>query len=396
MATSGSATDLPVGTLPSGGPTTSDATLNALFAQIGVIRTRSMQEMFDTALAVAHQPVPPGPRVAILTNAEGPGALTAGACRAVGLILAGLGEATIESLDRIRPEATSNPVDLTPNATATDYRNALTALLEDPGVDSVIVLYIPPLVEESDQIARALVEATATAPTKPVLASYLSREGVIDELRLGPDRAIPSFRFPEAAAVALGNASSYGNWLRLPGGVYRVPDGISTEKARAHVATLAPGQVPDDDAITLLSLFGIETGEAGTGQAMKLRVLDDPIFGPVMALGPSDSYAQLYGDISYRVTPLTDRDAEEMVRSLRGHAILAGMAGKPPIDIEALIDALLRVSAMVDSIPELSGLSVELMCAYAPDTGLVASDVAVTLASPSAGRIAREATVEPM
>lgn len=392
----GSLRTLPVGTLPYAGPTASDATLNALFAQTGVIRTRSMQEMFDTALAVAHQPVPPGPRVAILTNAEGPGALTAGACRAVGLVLADLGDATIDAVGRAGGDAMTNPLDLTPNATAEDYRTALTALLGDPGVDSVIVLYIPPLVLESRQIARAIVDAAQAFPNKPVLASYLSREGVIDDLRLSNDRAIPSYRFPEAAAVALGNAAGYGNWLRLPGGVSRVPADIFPDRAREYVEASGPGEVRQEEAVALLASFGIETGTLESGQDMTLRVLDDPIFGPVMALGPADRYAQVYGDISYRITPLTDRDAEDMVHSLRGYAILAGMGDRPSIDIDALVDALLRVSAMVDSIPELVSLSVGLTCAYAPGTGVAASDVEITLASPSAGRLAREATVEPM
>ncbi|GAB92277.1 bifunctional acetate--CoA ligase family protein/GNAT family N-acetyltransferase [Gordonia rhizosphera] len=381
---------------PSGAPTESDAVLGALFTQAGVIRTRTMQEMFDTALMLAHQPVPPGPRIAILTNAEGPGALAAGACRAAGLVLAELQSETLHALSQTGHHPTANPVDLTPDATNGDYGTALRALLSDRGVDAVIVLFIPPLVEQSAPIAQALVDECSAMPTKPVLASFLSREGIIDELRIDATRAIPTYRFPESAATALGHAVSYGNWLRLPGGVIRVPPNILVAEARILVRAFGPGPLSAAQVHKLLSCFGIRTlSDDPSGQDMTLRVLDDPIFGPVLALGSADHYARLFGDVVYRITPLTDRDAHLMVQSLRSYPVLNGAADRPAVDVDALVDVLLRVSTMVESIPELALLAAHRIRVHPAGAGVTFLETDITLTEPSVGRTVREATVEP-
>ncbi|HNP56735.1 MAG TPA: GNAT family N-acetyltransferase [Gordonia sp. (in: high G+C Gram-positive bacteria)] len=387
----------------------SEAVLGALFTQAGIIRARTMQEMFDTALMLANQPPPPGRRIAILTNAGGPGSLAAGACRAAGLVLAELAEETVRVLADIGRPA-SNPVDLTPEGDEDDYRVALGALLGDRGVDAVIVLFIPPLVERSAPIAQAIVDAATSVPNKPVLASFLSQEGVVEELRVTPSRSIPSYRFPEAAATALGHAVAYNNWLRMPGGIIRTPKGVSVAEARILVRGFGPGELDADRAKRLLATFGIVADlrdadatpddggrgedQHGESQDVTLRVVDDPIFGPVLALGSASMYAKLYGDIVYRITPLTDRDARMMVESLRSYPILAGTADRPSVDVDALVDLLLRVSALVESVPELGALDARRICVGPPGAGATVTSVHLTLTEPSVARVAREATLE--
>ena len=373
------------------------------------LAARTMQEMFDTALMLANQPPPPGRRIAILTNAGGPGSLAAGACRAAGLVLAELAEETVRVLADIGRPA-SNPVDLTPEGDEDDYRVALGALLGDRGVDAVIVLFIPPLVERSAPIAQAIVDAATSVPNKPVLASFLSQEGVVEELRVTPSRSIPSYRFPEAAATALGHAVAYNNWLRMPGGIIRTPKGVSVAEARILVRGFGPGELDADRAKRLLATFGIVADlrdadatpddggrgedQHGESQDVTLRVVDDPIFGPVLALGSASMYAKLYGDIVYRITPLTDRDARMMVESLRSYPILAGTADRPSVDVDALVDLLLRVSALVESVPELGALDARRICVGPPGAGATVTSVHLTLTEPSVARVAREATLE--
>ena len=131
----------------------SDTVVDALFRQAGVIRTGRLEELFDVAALLSHQPVPRGGRVAILTNAGGPGILAADACEANGLELPALGEATRAELRSFLPAAASvgNPVDMLASAPADHYRRALAAILRDDHVDSVIAIFIPPLVTEPER-----------------------------------------------------------------------------------------------------------------------------------------------------------------------------------------------------------------------------------------------------
>ncbi|HWP43792.1 MAG TPA: acetate--CoA ligase family protein, partial [Blastocatellia bacterium] len=181
---------------------------------------------------LAHQPVPKGRRVAILTNAGGPGILAADACEAHNLELPPLSDATVSELRSFLPAAASvaNPVDMIASATAEDYRRAMTAILKDENIDSLIVIFIPPLMTGPEQVAAAIVEAAQTAPDKPVLANFMSVEGVPGMLS-----NIPSYKFPEAAATSLARVTAYGEWRQRPQGTIPAFDDIRIEDARAVV-----------------------------------------------------------------------------------------------------------------------------------------------------------------
>ena len=221
-----------------------DAIVEALFRQCGVIRTITMEELFDVAAVIANQPVPRGPRVGILTNAGGPGILAADACEANGLQLPALADTTCQSLCSFLPTTATiaNPVDMIASASAEQYERALTALLADEHVDSVLVIFIPPLVTRGEDVARAIQRAAKTGPDKPVVAVFLSSEPG------GPLLApIPCFAFPEAACVALARTATYGQWRARPAGVV----------AEFH------------------DFESIESADAGTGRALARRRLGD-------------------------------------------------------------------------------------------------------------------------
>jgi acetate---CoA ligase (ADP-forming) len=174
-----------------------DAIVEALFRQCGVIRTSTMEELFDVAAVIANQPVPRGPRVGILTNAGGPGILAADACEANGLQLPALADTTCQSLRSFLPTTATiaNPVDMIASASAAQYERALTALLADEYVDSVLVIFIPPLVTRGEDVARAIQRAAKTGPDKPVVAVFLSSEPG-DSC----SRRSPASRFPKPHA----------------------------------------------------------------------------------------------------------------------------------------------------------------------------------------------------
>ncbi|MGA9769771.1 MAG: GNAT family N-acetyltransferase [Blastocatellia bacterium] len=206
-----------------------DAVVSALFRQAGIIRTDTLEELFDVANLLAHQPVPAGRRVAILTNAGGPGILAADACESRGLELPTLSDETVVELRSFLPHTASvaNPVDMIASATPEHFERAARALLRDEHVDSLIVIFIPPLVIDPESVAAAIVAGTKDAGSKPVLANFMSAKGAPEILS-----NIPSYVFPEAAASALAKVTSYSEWLRRPSGSIPVFDDIRVVEAR--------------------------------------------------------------------------------------------------------------------------------------------------------------------
>jgi len=209
-----------------------DRAADALFRQAGIIRTDTLEELFDVANLLAHQPVPRGRRVAILTNAGGPGILAADACEAHGLELPTLTDQTVAELRAFLPPAASvaNPVDMIASATAEHYERAMRALLADERVDALIVIFIPPLIAQAEPVAAAIVEGAKSAGGKPVIATFMSAKGAPEILA-----SIPSYVFPEAAAKALAKVTAYGEWRQRPSGVLPLLNNLQVEEARAVV-----------------------------------------------------------------------------------------------------------------------------------------------------------------
>ncbi len=191
---------------------TSDAEVDALFRQAGVIRVDTLEELFDVADFLNHQPLPAGDRVAIVGNAGGPGVLAADACERYGLEVPVLSPATQAALRSfLSPDAAvSNPVDCIASASAEDYRRALETVLADELIDAAIVIFTPPLVTAADDVAAAVAEVAAEA-TKPIVANFLAVGGVVKALQEGR-RRIPWFAYPESAARVFGKVVPYALW----------------------------------------------------------------------------------------------------------------------------------------------------------------------------------------
>ncbi|HEY7186808.1 MAG TPA: GNAT family N-acetyltransferase [Vicinamibacterales bacterium] len=439
---------------------TSDAVVDALFRQAGIIRTNTVEELFDVAALLAHQPVPAGPRVAILTNAGGPAILAADACEARGLQIAALSNETVSQLRAFLPAAASigNPIDMLASASPEHYRRATTLLLADPHVDSVLVIFIPPLVTNPHEAARAIVSG-ATGTTKPVIASFMGVRGAPKELA-----PVPSYRFPEAAVNALARATEYGAWRRrahdshpsLPvlerdavrlvienalqrGDGWLTPSeaqtlvanaGISIASSRVTttlaetlaaareigypVALKAAGpevvhktevggvilEIPNETALgdayaTLTTRLGSAMTAAVVqqmvpgGVELLIGTVSDPVFGPVLACGIGGVLVDLLHDTTFRLHPLTDVDATEMVDGLKSVALLRGYRGQPACDEHVVVEALLRVSALVEMCPEIQELELNPLKVF--PHGARAVDVRVRIgrqqATPSTRRI---------
>jgi acetate---CoA ligase (ADP-forming) len=408
-----------------------DSAVEALFRQTGVTRVRTLEELLDVAGLLATQPPPRGSRVAIVTNAGGLGILCTDACVEAGLEPAELAEPTRAALRALLPVEASveNPVDMLGSATAESYAGVVPLLLADPGVDAVIVLFVPPVVATGAEVSSAVAEALASADgrEKPVL-------GVIMGQRGPKPAGFAHFDYPESAARALGRAVERGRWLSRPAGVTPELEGCDRPQARAIVARALAGEdaawLEPDDAWALLAAYGIpttgqriapspagavaaadavgypvavKTAEAGVhksdtgGVAVNLsgaaavraaaeriggavvvqRMADpgveflvgavrDPVFGPLIAFGPGGVNAELIDDAHFALAPLTDVDVAELLGAGAAGKLIHGYRGAPPADAAGLADLLHRLAALAADIPEIAELDLNPVIA-APD-----------------------------
>src|SRR5581483_10265352 len=180
-----------------------DAAAEALFEQCGVVRAQTIQELFDYARVFSRGPAPRGRRVAIVTNSGGPGIMATDALLAQGLQLADLSEATKAELRaKLLPEATvANPVDVIAGGGPESFRVAVGAALADPNVDSVVVIYTPPVFIDEAAVVRAIVEPPRHG--KPLVACVLGKESGGTAFHRLSEAEVPTFVFPEPAVRAL-------------------------------------------------------------------------------------------------------------------------------------------------------------------------------------------------
>jgi len=241
-----------------------DLAVDALFRQAGVLRVDTIDELFDTALLLAHQPLPQGDRVAILTNAGGPGIMAADACEGAGLTLPALASETERELRTfLAPEAsTRNPVDMIASARPPAYEKALALLLADSNVDAVIAIFVPPIGTEAPDVARAILNGAAGA-SKPVLSCFMGSHGIPESLRSLQAGHVPSYAFPEAGARALGRAVAYARWRALPATAPRAFPDLDPAAARRALddalvtAQQAGGWLPPGAVSAILAAYGL-------------------------------------------------------------------------------------------------------------------------------------------
>ena len=444
----------------------SDVATDALLSQCGVIRVDTVGELFDVARAFEDVPLLAGNRVAIVTNAGGPGIIAADACESQGLEVVELAEKTLTTLRDAFPEEASvrNPVDMIASANPDSYRVALRAILADPNVDAVIAAFVPPLTVSQPEVARAIVDVHLELPEKPLLAVLMGRAGLPEGRAQLQEAGIPAYIFPESAARALAAMNRYRQWLDRPTGTvarFEV-DQDSAAEVMERVAAGGGERVSELDALALFSAYGIPTVESRVartadeavtvaeavgfpvvlkinseeighktdvgGVAVDVRteeevraayaemmervataapnadvdgivvqqfakggretivgVTHDPLFGPLIMFGLGGIYTEALQDVAFGLHPLSDVDAEEMVRSIRGFRILEGTRGEAPSDLGAIVETLQRVSQLVGDFEQIAELDINPLLVF--EEGAVAADGLIRLAAPKMGQI---------
>ncbi len=238
----------------------SESAYEAAFNQSGIIRARTMEQLFDFALLFAYQPLLPGPRLAIVTNAGGPGIIATDAIERAGLRMAEFSAATIEYLRANLPPTANvfNPIDVIGDARADRYRVGLQAALNDPNVDGVLVLFTPQAGSEPEETARVMAELAANQP-KPVLASYMGAWSLEPALKLLNADKIPNYEFPERAVAALQAMDQHRRWRAAEPAEYASFD-VDRERVRQLFAEVrASGRVElgEIEAREVMEAYGL-------------------------------------------------------------------------------------------------------------------------------------------
>ncbi len=445
-----------------------DIAVEALFEQTGVIRTNTLEELFDVVTLLSTQPVPAGPRVGVVTNVGGPAILLADACEARGLRLPELAPATVAELRSFLSGRAgySNPIDMTASAGAHDFERTMAVVAGDPNVDSLVVIYIPPMVTEPVDIARGIARGAAAVPAdKPVACVFMSTQGQPAELNNGPRGPLPAYSFPENSAIALEAANRYGRWRSRPRGATLKLERAAEDTIRALIDRvlegadgprwLAPGQLSAvlsaagidvaiaeqssmEDApaaaerigyplvVKIVSpdvihksdvggiIMGVNSAAAVEAAVRRLKrrmeelgkrldaillqrevtegiealvgVTSDPTFGPLVVCGLGGVTVELVKDVAFRLHPVTDVDAAEMVAALRSSPLLDGYRGAPAGDRAALIGIVRKISAVIEIVPEIIELDLNPVKVLAPGKGAIVIDARMRLA-PTRGLI---------
>ena len=408
-----------------------DVTVDALFAHAGVLRAETVGEMFDVAGLLARQPLPRGDRVAVLTNAGGPGVACVDACAAAGLRAA-------------------DPVDLTAAATAADYERSLRALLAGDDADAVVTVFVrspaagagrgrPRHRRGGDGAGRPVLSVWlgADAPARGRRSRFDTPEEAVRALahavRHARRRAAPPdppFEPADAdtttAATLIAAGLGRGGGRLAPGDVERllrcwgIPVVASRLVASARAAgraaaelggpvalkAVVPGLVRKSDAGAVRlgltgptavnraaremarALEGAGTPAEGfhvqrmapAGTELIVGAVGDPAFGPLVACGAGGLAVELLGDVEVRLAPLGPREADGMLRALKTFPLLDGYRGRPPADLDSLRDLVLRVGALAATHPAVAELDLDPVIAT-PEGALVV-DARVRLEAP--------------
>jgi acetyl coenzyme A synthetase (ADP forming)-like protein len=438
-----------------------EVAVSALFHQTGMVRTNTLEELFEVTALLANQPLPAGRRVGVLTNAGGPGILAADALSAEGLELPLFSASLQEKLRTglAAEAAVGNPVDMIASAGPEQYRACLGALLASDEIDAVMVIFIPTAPRAVRDVETVVAEViTGGTSGKPVLAVFMEAEEADPSTEAGSRPRIPTYSFPEPAARALAQAVRYAEWRARPEGAIAEFDDTDSDAAQDVIwgalgrlgvdgGWLLPHEADavldayrilhpksrlvhsSEEAVEAAASFGgpvalkvvapsaLHKSDVGglvlnvTGDEAVARAYDrvlataadavgvfvqeyvegghevivgmteDPSFGPLIAFGLGGVFVELIGDVSFRMNPVSDLDVAEMISEVKAAKMLEGYRGGPAGDIPALTEAMQRLSAMIEEVPEIVELDLNPVKVLEPGKGAVVVDTRMRVRS---------------
>jgi acetyltransferase len=418
---------------------------DAIFKKSGVLRFPSQEEMIDAAVAFSNQPVPKGDRVVIVTNTGGPAIIAVDECVSAGLKLAELSSQTKETLKQLvfKEAIVSNPVDVVATAGPDQYGGTVKALLDDPNIDSLLLVFVTAPFVDCEGIARKLGEIGKTS-SKPMVCQVITIERWAEVIRLIRESGVPVYDFPEQEANVLAAMTEYGKILQREAPEYPTFD-ADKEKAESIVVPYrGKGQfLPQDKVFELLKCFGIpgaqtvriknkdelvqaaqkigfpvvlkvdaekiihKTEVRGVSLNIKdesslLSVFEDmykrfakedPSFilqeyleggkeiimgikgnqnlASTLMFGLGGVLVETLKDVQFRLAPLSQQEALDMIRSIKGYPVLEGVRGETAVDVENIAEILVRLSQLAMDFPEIDEIDLNPVLAFEKTSAVV-------------------------
>jgi acetyl coenzyme A synthetase (ADP forming)-like protein len=443
-----------------GSLTGKDEVCDAAFAQAGIIRCDHIDEMFNWAIAFAYQPAPRAEKVAIVTNAGGPGVLTTDAAISDGLRLAKFSEETTKTLKKALPSTANinNPVDVIGDARADRYTAAIKAAFDDEDVDGVFVILTPQSMTDIDTIAEEIVNISK-GQTKPIYASFMGEKDVASGIDILQRHKIPHYSLPESMCSAFSAVHRFST--KQKSGIHKVPllDNIQQELARKlmdRALSNGRGFISEVETIDILNAYGLPVlkGKLATTVDESIKIADDigypvvmkvvsdqiihksevkgvelnlrsarevkeafdrihnnvrnvmpaatikgvyvirmitgseeiilgikrdPSFGPVLMFGLGGIFVEIFKDVSFGIAPLSREEARNMIEQTKAYKILKGTRGRPPRDIDTIVDALLRLGQLAMDYPQIEELDINPLFVMDEGQGSVIGDASMIL-----------------
>jgi acetyltransferase len=440
-----------------------DAVYEASFARAGIVRVLESENLFDCAELLSRSRPVRGPRLAIVTNAGGPGVMATDSLISLRGTLARLSEITIAELNEQLPATWShnNPVDIIGDAPPERFRAAVSAVLRDAGVDGLLVILSPQSMTDPTRTAEEVVAAAANS-SKPVLASWMGGQRVAAGIEHLQKAGISTYSSPEQAIRAFTYlVSSAARQELLYETPREVPLKFALDKEALHEQVKSiigdeRGTLTETKSKELLAAYGIPvtrtlvatnedevvacsqelgypvvlklyspdithksdvggvelniTDETAAGHAYAgilerarkkqpaARIVGvtvqpmivhpqgrelivgakrDPVFGSVLLVGAGGTAAEIWQDRALELPPLNERLARRMLQSLRSWPLLQTYRGKPAVNLDQLIETLMRVSYLIAHSPEIAELDINPL--LATPEGTLALDARVVL-----------------
>ena len=434
---------------------------DAAFKQTGIIRAGTIKQLFDYAKAFSYQPLPKGKKVAIITNAGGPGIMATDACEMNGIHLASFHTETIEKLKSFLPEAANlyNPVDVLGDALSDRYNMALKVVTEDSNVDAVVVLLTPQAMTEDLETAKAIVEVMEKSQRQiPVTTSFMGGDEVKKGISYLNKKKIPNFDIPESAVETLKAMMDYNEWRaeknypivefsvdeekvksifdrcrsegRLELGeleargvleAYKIPvpeaevscDVKEAKRIAARMGYPIVLKIVSPNILHKTDVGGIKVGIENEKELTEsyedilisvkrympganiagilvqemvtnkretiIGINDDPQFGPMIMFGLGGIYVEVLKDVSFRIAPISEKIAREMIGEIKTIKLLKGARGEVPSDIESIVKVLLKMSQLVTDFPEIMEMDINPLFVKKQGEGSIAGDVRIRI-----------------
>lgn len=437
----------------------SENAFNAACKQSGILRVETLEELFDYARMFSSQQLPKGPRIALITNAGGPGIIAADAVEQSQLKMAVLSKSIIDCLRSSLPPTANvyNPVDVLGDAKADRYKFVIEKVLEDPNVDVILVILTPQTMTEIEKTAEIIGEISSRTD-KTIVTSFMGGIRIEKGIKIMCQRKVPNYSFPERAVSAVEAMYKYTLWQKKPlSGTktfdipketvvsvfnairrkerrylseeeakqvisaygFKIPKSIlATSEAEAvkaaeeieypvvikisspdilHKSDIGGVVIGIKNAVEVRRCFCDMTQKVrrlmpdaeikgvlvqkmiSRGREVILGMSRDAQFGPLLMFGLGGIYVEVLKDVSFRIAPISLRDAEEMIREIRAFPLLKGVRGERPVDMNAMVDSLLRLSQMSTDFPEIMEMDINPLVVFPEGEGAMAIDARLTI-----------------